>query len=151
MRVFIFALICLLCASGKAQLLEVDPVDMGTVALADNNSVQTLSIDVFGNVVNSGGFRVIIDGQPGLYRATNLLPNVLYNVTVSVQNATMNPNQASLEFFVFDIPSYDQQVLTDVNGEADIRVGGRITTSGSGGRIFAEAPHVSAIQITIGF
>lgn len=134
-----------------SQLIEERPINMGTIVVVDNSTVQSLTVDLFGNVIASTGLRIIERGEPGSYVATSLIPNVTYNISVSVQNSTMNPGVASQEYFTFDIPSYDEQVLSDNNGDATIRVGGRIRTSGSGGQGFTDASYVSTVRVTISF
>lgn len=133
----------------ESTVVPVQHVEMGTFAIAGNSVSSSVVIDRFGNVTVGGEFREIIRGSPGIYRVEDLTPNVTYQVSINVVNTTMNPGQASLEYFDFDIPDFDETVLTDDNGDGVIRVGGRITKSGSGGMDFANASYVSNIVVSV--
>lgn len=143
-----------LIAIGTSNLAyaDINPVqllDFGIIAIADNSSPASITVDEFDNVSADPSFRVISRGQPAIYQITNLVPNTTFTVDVDVINVSMNPGVASLEYFDLEIVRVNNTVLSDSLGQATLTFGGKITTSGSGGLDFAEATYSSNLRITV--
>jgi hypothetical protein len=134
-----------------AQIVEEIPISFGTIALVHNDSVGSLSIDIFDNLSVDNNFRVITPGNFGVFNISGLPANSALPVQVNITNSTMNPGRAFDESFTFSVSSYDQTARADASGNATIRVGGTITTSGTGNRNFEQATYESQIRITINF
>ncbi len=132
---------------GSAEALLVQALDMGNIVVANNNTPQQITLDDFGIYQASTGFRVISKGQIGIYRLTGLPPSSTVTILVNVVNSQMRSDIPSLEAFEFEIIRQKETVLTDADGEAELRFGGRITTSGSGSLEFTDSSFKSQIRI----
>jgi hypothetical protein len=137
--------------AAQAQVVEQQALNFGTVVLVHNDSEGSLTVDIFGNISLDNNFRIVTPGNHAIFGVSGLPANSSLPVTVSVTNPTMNPRQVFDESFVLSITSYDQQARTDEFGDATIRVGGTITTSGSSNLNFAQATYESQIRVTINF
>lgn len=135
--------------SASADIVPVQLLDFGIVAVVDNSVSSSLLIDEFDNIEVGRSFRLISRGQPAVYQITGLLPNVTYTVDVDVINISMNPGVPSLEYFDFSVVRVKNTILTDDSGQSILTFGGKITTSGSGRLDFAQATFTSNIRITI--
>lgn len=141
-----FASISFTC---PAEILLVQQFNIGNIVVADNDAPQTVTLDQFGTFQATSGFRVISRGQIGIYRLTDLPPSSTINITVNVVNTPMTSDIPSLETFDFEIVRQEETVLSDADGEAELRFGGRITTSGSGSIMFTDTDFTSQIRIII--
>lgn len=151
MKLICLVILLLLSNAASAQIVEDVPISFGTVAVVNNDSSGSLSVDIFGNLSVDSNFRVITPGNFGVFSISGLPANSSLPVEISVTNPSMNPGRAFNETFVFSVNSFDQTARADARGEATIRVGGTITTSGSGSRNFEQASYESQIRITINF
>jgi hypothetical protein len=133
----------------SAETLLVQPLTMGNIVIAANDTPQQITLDEFGTFQASSGFRIISRGQIGIYRLTDLPPSSTINIIVNVVNTQMTSDTPSMESFDFEIIRQKETVLSDADGEAELRFGGRITTSGSGSVIFTDTDFTSRIRIII--
>ena len=147
-KFIISILFCFMLASKcMAEAFLIQALDMGNIVVANNDTPQVITLDDFGIYQASTGFRIITRGQIAIYRLTNLPPNSTVRVAVNVVNTRMRANTPSLEAFDFEIVRQKETVLSDDNGEAELRFGGRITTSGSGSLAYTDAAFTSQIRI----
>lgn len=151
MKPLIYLLLFTLSANCLSQIVEEIPISFGTIALVNNDTQGSLSIDIFGNVSVDSNFRVITPGNFGVFQVSGLPANSSLAVDVSVTNPSMNPGRAFVETFVFSVTSFDALARANASGDATVRVGGTITTSGSGSRNFEQASYESQIRVTINF
>jgi len=151
MRIICFLLISIASFKTIAQIVEDIPISFGTIAVVHNDTVGSLAIDIFDNLSVDNNFRVITPGNFGVFTVSGLPSNSSLPVEISVTNPTMNPSRAFDESFIFSVSSFDQTARADASGNASIRVGGTITTSGTGNRNFEQATYASQIRITINF
>jgi hypothetical protein len=133
----------------STETLLVQQFNIGNIVVADNGTPQTITLDQFGTFQATPGFRIISKGQIGIYRLTNLPPSSTVNITVNVVNTPMRSDRPSLETFDFEIVRQEETVLSDADGEAELRFGGRITTSGSGLVLFTDTDYTSQIRIIV--
>ena len=131
----------------SAETLLVQPLTMGNIVIAANDTPQQITLDEFGTFQATPGFRIISRGQIGIYRLTELPPSSTVNIIVNVVNTQMTSGTPSMETFDFEIVRQKETVLSDADGEAELRFGGRITTSGS--VIFTDTDFTSQIRIII--
>jgi hypothetical protein len=108
-----------------------------------------MTIDPAGNVQVVGGIAIISPGNHAVYELSDLPPNRSISVDVTSLNSSMIPSVASEETFTFSLVTTGNPVITDSSGVALLSVGGKITTSGSGGIRFTDADYSAVIQITI--
>jgi hypothetical protein len=135
--------------TSSAETLLVQPLTMGNIVIAANDTPQQITLDEFGTFQFSSGFRIISRGQIGIYRLTDLPPSSTINIIVNVVNTQMTSDTPSMESFDFEIIRQKETVLSDADGEAELRFGGRITTSGSGSVVFTDTDFTSRIRIII--
>ena len=132
----------------KAEIFELQALDFGTVAVVDNRTAGTLTIDKFGNTSVSSQLRVVSPPVPGRFLIDNLAPNTGISISLAHNANTMNPLVTSQEFFTFTLTDYSDYLVADANGEAELLVGGTITTSGSGSLNFAQTDYKINFRIT---
>ncbi len=128
----IFILLFSYASVSNADILLVQALDMGHIVVANNDTPQEIILNDFNVYQADPGFRIIERGQIGIYMLTDLPPSSTVNVTINVVNTLMDGDSNSLEAFDFEIVRQEETVLSDENGEAELRFGGKITTSGSG-------------------
>lgn len=138
-----------ICA--HSELVQVRPINFGTIAIINNTSQQTLNMDRLGNLNVSNGIRIIVPGQPGIYEASGFAGNVELFINAQILNNVMNPGRVSGEYpnlVTLDAPA---SIRTESDGIAMIYVGGSIQTSASGSVNFVDETYRSTIRITINF
>ena len=162
-----------------ADIFEVQALDFGTIAVIDNSSAESLTIDKFGNTTVSSRLLVVSPPMPGRFLIDNLAPNTGISISMSHNASTMTPLISSQEFFTFSLTDYSDYLVAnvignsiengklveskslfnkakglvnkgtdysdylvaDANGEAELLIGGTITTSGSGSLNFAQTDY----------
>lgn len=132
-----------------AEVRIVQEIDIGVIAVVSNSVESSLAIDRFGNYAVGDGFRLVVEGEPGIFIIENMFAQTTYNVQVSIVNTNMTTSGNTNETFSFEIQDYDQIVTTDIDGNAFIRLGGRITKTGSGNTEYAQSDFQSRYNLTI--
>jgi hypothetical protein len=126
---------------GYAEIYEIQALDFGTIAVIDNSSAASMTIDKFGNTTVSAHLRIVSPPIPGHFLINDLPPSTGISINMSHNSNTMTPLSSSQEFFTFSLTDYTDYLVTDVNGEAELLIGGTITTSGSGSLNFAQTDY----------
>lgn len=124
-----------------AEITELQALNFGTVAVISNNSAASLTVDKFGNFNVSSQLRSVTPPTPGRFLVNNLAPNTGISISMSHNATTMTPLISSQEFFTFSLTDYSDYLVADGNGEAELFIGGTITTSGSGSLNFAQTDY----------
>jgi hypothetical protein len=124
-----------------ADIFEIQALDFGTIAVTDNSSAESLTIDKFGNTIVSSKLLVVSPPTSGRFLIDNLAPNTGISISMSHNASTMTPLISSQEFFTFSLTDYSDYLVADANGEAELLIGGTITTSGSGSLNFAQTDY----------
>lgn len=135
----------------SSDIIQIRPLDFGEIAIVDNSSAHTLSIDWLGNINVDTGIRIIRLGQPGEFEASGFAGNVELFVTPLVISDVMNPGRVSGEYPNLVSLDTAASVRTESDGTAIIFVGGTIQTSNSGSLDFVNDTYSSDIRITINF
>jgi hypothetical protein len=146
----VFVLLILPSTSG-AEVFELQALDFGTIAIISNDSVSSLTIDKFGNTIVSPSLRIVEPPSSGRFLIDNLAPNTGIRITMSHNATTMTPLTTSQEFFTFSLTDYSDYLVADGNGEAELFVGGTISTSGSGNLNFAQTDYRINYRVTFLF
>ncbi len=133
----------------NATITPLQSLNFGTIVVTKNTFASTITIDPAGNVQVVGGIVIISPGNHAVYELSDLPANRNISVDVASLNSNMIPSVASEETFNFSLVTSGNPVITDNNGVALLSVGGKITTSGSGGIRFTDADYTAVIQITI--
>lgn len=130
---------------------EVQPLTLGKVAIIKNDKPYVYSISHMGEKRIDAAFKVIEPAEVGLFRVAGLPASSHINTEVSTTNTFFNTASPPPELLAFEINGYDDPIRTDPAGEAILRVGGKLTTSGSGSLAFSDSQQTANIKVTINF
>lgn len=131
-----------------AQSIEtVQNMTFGEGVIRDNSASYSIVIQPDGDFTTDNNIFLISDPEEGIYRLINAPPTSLITVSTRVDQ---NLNGAG-EDFVFDDLTLDAPVATDINGEAVVRVGARMRTSGNNGIYTPETSYTGRFTLTIIF
>lgn len=152
-RSIALALIVFACCSplSLATITEVQPLSFGRVAVANNSSVQQVSVSALGNITSSAGIRVITAGSPAIFLLSDFPGNLFINLSASIIQPGTNSGVVSGEQFTLtglDVASF---IATRPDGTATVPVGGTLQTSGSGSVNFADTDYTARLMLTISF
>jgi hypothetical protein len=152
MKIVISILGVLLSFSCFSQVLtETQALDLGTVVVASNDSVNTVSIDKEGNYRTTGGIYVIEIGEPSIFEASGFAGNQRLNITVTAGQSTTTTAAFSPQ--QFNVQSYQAQdfINTNAQGIATFLVGAVFATSGNGSINFRDTQYTANYTVTINF
>jgi hypothetical protein len=148
MRELVVFVLLILQSVAHADIFEVQKLDFGTIAVIENNTSESLTIDKFGNTAVSAHLLVVSPPISGRFLIDSLAPNTGISVSMSHNASTMTPLISSQEFFTFSLTDYSDYLVADANGEAELLIGGTITTSGSGSLNFAQTDYTINYRVT---
>ncbi|WOT05605.1 DUF4402 domain-containing protein [Shewanella youngdeokensis] len=116
-----------------AELYFDEPLSFGSIIITDNSTVGSITVPAYGNTVTSGGVMVLTPGNPAELVFTDYIPYSTLTVTPMLPVTTSITSGITEQFTLdqIDIPS---RIRTDSAGMARVKMGGRLTTSGNGGR-----------------
>ena len=125
-------------ALSQPAIEEEQRLNFGTLAIASNVSVSRFNYSRTGvNSTIEGQFVLIESGSPGRYRFSGFPPNTTLDVSLNTTTLTAGANGVLEQL---SVDNYDStQVLTNGLGEAEMSLGARLSTSGSGGS-YVDAP-----------
>jgi hypothetical protein len=111
---------------------EQQRLNFGTLAIASNTSVSRFTFPRTGSNINiEGQFALIAVGSPGLYRFTGF--PAYTSLSVSLNTTTLTALGGGF-FEPLTVDNYDfSELTTDAQGEAELSLGARLSTTGNGG------------------
>jgi len=122
-------------------------LDFGTQAVAANTLVSQLIFPQSGNNITiTGQFVLIANGTTGRYRFTGFPAST--ELDINLTNTTLSTaipgvsEQLTVDNYSFSIPT------TNAQGEADMSLGARLTTSGNGAP-YADAPYTGTTVLSV--
>ncbi|MFK7858784.1 MAG: DUF4402 domain-containing protein [Granulosicoccus sp.] len=126
---------------------ELQRLNFGTLAVPDNSSVSRFTYPhTDRNLIFEGQLVLISRGTPGRYRFTDFPAFTSLSVTVTTTSLTTGvssfPESMTVDSFLFD------QLTTDAQGEAELSLGGRLSTSGSG-NAYVDAPYSGTTTLRV--
>lgn len=132
---YLAALLFLLASTtSHAQILieEQTRMDFGTLAVTANTTVSRFTYPRTGNNINiQGQFILISSGSPGRYRFSGFPANT--TLTISLNNTSLAAVGVGISEQLF-VDNYDiGTVATNADGEAEMELGARLSTTGNGG------------------
>ena len=144
-----FAGLALLAAEARAGITTIQALSFGNYVVANNNSVQTVTVSLSGNVTASSGLLEITPtAQQGIYDIDGLPANMaISSITVTALGPLAGPtggNQFSLGSFQTSFGS------TDGAGVARIRLGATASTTGNGNP-YPDQTYTGSIQLDFNF
>ncbi|MBF0218372.1 MAG: DUF4402 domain-containing protein [Gammaproteobacteria bacterium] len=130
-------------------VVEDQRLDFGTFAIISNNAVSTLAVEATGHSVATGAIRLIEPGEPGIYRLLDYPPGQVLTISVNaglmtIPGVSSGPVMAISQFY------YPAVVIADINGDAQLVVGGMLQTSGDG-QSYYDADYRSVLNIIISY
>lgn len=127
-----FFLWLLLCQTVNAEVVVEEPLSFGIFAISKNSSVSTVSVSANDRASRSNAIQILYPGQAGQLRLVNYPPYTrLFLSAVLPQESTVFVGIT--EQFTLTQVDMPLSVITDSLGEAAIRVGGTLESSGNGG------------------
>lgn len=123
---------------------ELVPLDFGVLAITANDSVSTFTFPRTGNVAIEGTVVLVEKGQLGRYFLSGFPPNTSIDVeadnTDLTAGGTGTPEPLAAGSYDFN------DLRTDDFGEAELLMGGTLSTSGNGGT-YEDAPYSGPTQL----
>lgn len=149
MNILMFLLFTVLGSHASAAVTTIQAFNMGNFIVADNSSVQTVSVTTSGIVnYSSGLIEISPTAQPGIYDIDGLPANMaIASITVTSLGPLGGPtggNQFSIGSFQTTFGS------TDGAGVARIRLGATVSTTGNGNP-YPDQAYTGNIQLDINF
>lgn len=127
----LFVVFALVADHARAGITTIQALSFGNYVVANNNSVQTVTVSLSGNVTASSGLLEITPtAQQGIYDIDGLTPNaVIASVDVTALT-TMRGVNISNEFTLGSFTS--SHTNSDPSGVARVTIGGTASTTGNG-------------------
>lgn len=126
-----FAGLALLAAEARAGITTIQALSFGNYVVANNNSVQTVTVSLSGNVTASSGLLEITPtAQQGIYDIDGLTPNAAIASVDVTALTTMRGVNISNEFTLGGFTS--NHTNADPAGVARVTIGGTASTTGNG-------------------
>ncbi len=128
---------------------ELQRLNFGTLALADNTSTSSFTYPRTGYNINiQGSFVLISNGSPGRYRFSGFPAHS--TLTVSLTTTTLTANGSGIPE-PLSVDNYDFAALTtDSQGVAELSLGARLSTSGNGGT-YGDAPYSGSATLRVDY
>lgn len=128
---------------------EQQSLDFGTLAVTANASVSRFTYPYTDNNLNIEGQLVLVQrGRPGHYSFSGFPANT--PLTVSVTSTTLSAGGTGTpELLTIDDFSF-AELTTNAQGEAELWLGGRLSTSGNGGD-YVDAAYSGSTQLRVDY
>lgn len=140
----------LFCSSATADLVVDAPLSFGEIAIRNNNSVSTVSINRNGNQISTNQIYIVKPGTPGVYTITGLSPYTQVNLSVDLPAYSNEsyPNTAQFQFTAVDMPN---SLNLGPSGSAQFRMGGTLSTSGNSRNYYSGAKYTIYLNLNIDY
>lgn len=130
-KLFATAVLCALNMQGQAfaqNITVTQELSFGEGIVTDNSIQQSLTMEFDGDYTADPGILLVTPPQPGIYLLEGVIPfTAISNVTVTVDQQMNGPGEG----FTIDNFDINYPPNVDANGEAVIRLGARMRTSGN--------------------
>ncbi|MBF7072413.1 DUF4402 domain-containing protein [Glaciecola sp. MH2013] len=151
-RVFVLFNFMLVSVSALGQEIEViQPLNIGVVAITDNDSIGSIEIDAEAVTRVRGGVRLISQGQPALVQARGYEANRRLFISIQPNQFRTATEEVSPEQFTVVSYQVAEFVVTDENGIANFNIGGTFATSGNGSLNFRDTEYPARYTITVNY
>lgn len=144
---FLFATLNSNTALSQPLIEELQQMSFGTLAVPSNSSVSRFTVPQTGrNLSIEGQFIFIATASPGRYRFSGFPAvtrlNVSLEITTLTTGASNFPEPLTVDAYDFD------NISTDENGDAELSLGARLTTSGNG-TPYVDAPYSGTATLRV--
>ena len=139
--------ICLAASPTFAQTItRVQTLSFGTFALRNNNAPHALRVSRTNVVTADSEFAIFTDPTRGEYSLSSFPTNTPF--TVFIPDTTLTSGGGAQ----FDLGQFTpgSGLTTDGTGNADLRFGATLTTSGTGGN-YTDGSYSGTIDITVNY
>ncbi|MEH6711191.1 MAG: DUF4402 domain-containing protein [Paraglaciecola polaris] len=138
-----------LCSTVEAEVIVDEPLSFGTFAIINNSSVSTISISTNDRASRTRDIQILYIGQAARLRLVNYPPFTrLFISPVLPQQSTVFVG--TTEQFTLSQVDMPDSIITDSLGEASLRVGGTLETSGNGGS-YIDTTYNLTLMLTINY
>lgn len=137
--------------AGSQEIEVIESLNLGVVAVTDNESIGSIEIDSEAVTRVRGGVRLIAQGQPALVQARGFDANRRLFISIQPNQLQTATDEVSPEQFTVQSYQAAEFVVTDENGEASFTIGGTFATSGSGSLNFRDAEYPARYTISVNY
>lgn len=132
-----------------AEIEQLRELTFGRVAIINNDQIGTYAIDRRGRYSTSPGLAVVELGEPGIFQVSGLTRFEIRSVSVIMENSQLSSQGIGSETFSLAITDYDETIQANAAGEATVRYGGTLSTSGSSSRDFSTVIYSGIVRVTL--
>ena len=151
-NVFGLSLLLVSLSIVSAQEIElIQPLSMGNIVIANNDTPGFININQYGQVSSSNNIHIIKVGEVGLMELTDFYQHVELHITPYILQPKSLPEKYSREVFTLTQLNVSQRIFTEGDGSALIPFGGKLTTSGSGVNHFSDTTYTHQIKLTVNY
>ena len=145
----LFAILHSKIAFAQPLIEESQRLSFGTLVVSNNSSVSRFTVPKTGrNITVEGQFAQIAAGSPGRYRFTGFPAFTSLSISLDITTLTTGANNFPEPLTV---DSYDiDNITTDADGEAELSLGARLNTSGSG-NAYVDAPYSGTTTLRVDY
>ncbi|MDB3936398.1 DUF4402 domain-containing protein, partial [Granulosicoccus sp.] len=138
---------CANLVSAQPLVEELQRLNFGTLATSDNSSVSRFTFPRTGrNIAIEGNFALITRGSLGQYRFSGFPAFTSLDISLDTTSLTTGASGFP-ESLIVD--SYDiDDITTDSQGEAELFLGARLSTSGNG-NAYVDAPYTGTSTLRV--
>lgn len=153
MNKFFIVLLSIVAATVSGQALAgittIQALSFGNYVVANNNSVQTVTVSLSGNVTASSGLLEITPtAQQGIYDIDGLTPNA---VIASVDVTALGPMRGVNISNEFTLGSFTaNHTNVDPSGVARVTIGGTASTTGNG-LGYPDQTYTATVEVQINY
>lgn len=143
----------LLCYAGccSADVTLIRPLDFGKIAVLDNSTVKTFTMDRFGQVDAPLGTVVLSPGSQGIVEITGYPPGLELNIVASIIQPISSVPVGTGETFTLTNIDIANAIQIPFSGVAQLSFGGTLSTSGSGSVNFTNTLYTHRLRLDINF
>lgn|GEM_PF-3570344 len=151
-HVFAVSLLLITLSVAHGQEIElIQPLSMGNIVIANNNTPGFININQYGQVSSSSNIHIISVGEVGVMELTDFYQHVELHITPHILQGQSFAEKYSSEVFTLEQIHVTQRIYTESDGSAVVPFGGKLTTSGSGVNHFVDTTYTHQLKLTVSY
>lgn len=135
------------CVVHAYSLEVLQHINLGTIVAYDNARESQLNMTPYGEVSSTNEMYIFKRGEPAVIQLKGLAANKQLYIS-DCRCEVKIYNQHSSNFFVIKHLNLVNKVFTDAYGEAEIKIGARLATSGNG-QPYVDGSYTGKVSIVI--
>ena len=153
MRILLFlalflAVLCPVSGAFAQSISTTQALDFGEAVLLDNTAVREIILDQDASYSSDPEYVFVTNPVPGIYQLTGELPfRAIVSVTIVVDQQMLGAGHQ----FTIDNFDIDHPPATNGSGEATIRVGARMQSSGTGSTYPTSTSFVGDLELSVNY